>query len=159
MIRSHDFVVDEEIDVIENNTFSIEWEEDHINAYRFPRIFALRRPTWEVSPTRSIEDFKRAFFSNSVDALSRFACMPPEAVDAFFKSREKIETCFNQPYNGVDDLGRFQEWFSPSEDKEYFIHVDLAQKHDHCAVSMAHVDKWVHVKTFLNHEVVSPYVS
>lgn len=159
VIRDYEFKVDDEIDdSIEENKFSIEWEEDHINAYRFPRVFALKRPTWEVNPTRSIEDFKRAFFTNPVDALSRFACMPPESIDAFFKSREKIEACFNQPYNGVDDMGRFYEWFQPVEGKEYFVHVDLAQKHDHCAVAIAHVDKWVHVKAFLDHEVVSPIV-
>jgi hypothetical protein len=84
--------------------------------------------------------------------------MPPDAVDAFFRSKEKIETCFSQPYNGVDESGRFYEWFQPYEDKEYFMHVDLAQKHDHCAVALAHVDRWVSIKTFLDHEVVSPVV-
>lgn len=159
IIRSYEFKIDDELDdAIEENKFFIEWEEDHINAYRFPRIFALKRPTWEVNPTRTIEDFKRAFYTNSVDALSRFACMPPDSIDAFFKSREKIESCFNQPYNGVDDFGRFYEFFIPQEEKEYFVHVDLAQKHDHCAVAMAHVDRWVHIKSFLNHNVVSPVV-
>jgi hypothetical protein len=28
----------------------------------------------------------------------------------------------------------------------YFVHVDLAQKHDRCAVTMAHVEKWVKVE-------------
>jgi len=157
IIRSYEFKIDEELpDDVDSNKFQIDWEEDHINAYRYPKVFALKRPTWEVNPTRKITDFKIPFLNNPTDALARFACMPPEAVDAFFKSREKIEMCFNQPYNGVDDLGRFQDWFRPVEDKEYFIHVDLAQKHDHCAVAMAHVDRWVHVKTFLDHNVVSP---
>ena len=157
-IRSHKFTIDEEIGDVEENTFSIEWEEDNITAYRFPKMFALRRPTWEINPTRRIEDFKNSLFSNQVDALSRFACMPPEAIDAFFKSREKIETCFSQTYNGIDPDGRFYDWFQPVEGKEYFIHVDLAQKHDHCAVAMAHVDKWVHSRTFLDYEVVNPIV-
>lgn len=159
VVKSYQFKIDDELDdSIEENKFLIEWEEDQINAYRFPRVFALKRTTWDVNPTRTIEDFKRTFFSNPVDALSRFACMPPEAVDAFFKSRDKVETCFSQPYNGVDDLGRFYDWFLPVDDKEYFIHVDLAQKHDHCAVAMSHVDRWVHIKTFMDHEVVSPMV-
>jgi len=159
IVRSHEFKIDDELDDdIRENMFSIDWEEDHINAYRFPRVFALKRPTWEVNPTRTIEDFKRAFFTNPMDALSRFACMPPESVDAFFKSRDKIETCFNQPYNGVDEFGRFYDFFIPQEGKEYFVHVDLAQKHDHCAVAMSHVDRWVHIKSFLDHNVVSPIV-
>lgn len=160
IMKSHTFIIDPDLDLpdIDENKFTIEWEEDIINSYRFPRTFALKRPTWEINPTRKIEDFKSSFFNNTVDALSRFACMPPEAVDAFFKSRDKIETCLSQPYNGVDDLGRFYDWFIPTDNKEYFVHVDLAQKHDHCAVAMAHVDRWVQVKTFLNHEVISPLV-
>jgi len=158
-IKTHEFKIDDELDdSIQENKFEIEWQEDNILSYRFPRIFALRRTTWDVNPTRTIEDFKRSFFTNPIDGLSRFACMPPDAVDAFFRSKEKIETCFSQPYNGVDELGRFYEWFQPYEDKEYFMHVDLAQKHDHCAVALAHVDRWVSIKTFLDHEVVSPVV-
>ena len=80
------------------------------------------------------------------DALSRFACMPPEAVDAFFKSREKIEKAFNNTAIAIDEFGRMESWFKPDPEKQYFIHVDLAQKHDHCAVAMSHVRNWVNIK-------------
>jgi hypothetical protein len=30
----------------------------------------------------------------------------------------------------------------PTRDKTYFVHVDLARKHDRCAVAMGHVVKW-----------------
>jgi hypothetical protein len=157
-IKEHTFKLDETIDDgVSSNEFTVEWEEDKINAYKFPKVFALRRPTWEINPTRSIDDFKIAFYKNSIDALSRFACMPPDAVDAFFRSREKIETCFSGT-NGVDSTGRFFESFKPQEDKEYYVHVDLAQKHDHCAVALAHVDKWVTLSTFNDHEVINPFV-
>jgi hypothetical protein len=157
-IKEHTFKLDETIeDGVASNEFSVEWEEDKINAYKFPKVFALRRPTWEINPTRSIDDFKIAFYKNPIDALSRFACMPPDAVDAFFRSREKIETCFSGT-NGVDSTGRFFESFKPQEDKEYYVHVDLAQKHDHCAVALAHVDKWVTLSTFNDHEVINPFV-
>lgn len=157
-IKDHTFKLDETVeDNVPSNEFTVEWEEDHINAYKFPKVFALRRPTWEINPTRSINDFKIAFYTNPIDALSRFACMPPDAVDAFFRSREKIETCFSGT-NGVDASGRFFESFKPQEDKEYYIHVDLAQKHDHCAVALAHVDKWVTINTFNDHEVINPFV-
>ncbi len=43
---------------IAKNEFDIEWEEDHIISYKYPRMYALRRPTWEINPTRSIDDFK-----------------------------------------------------------------------------------------------------
>jgi hypothetical protein len=157
-IRTHKFVLDPTTENPEDNTFSIEWEEDEIVAYSYPKVFALKRPTWEINPTRNIEDFKIQFYKNPIDALSRFACMPPDATDAFFRSREKIESCFRLPTNAVDSEGRFAEWFKPEENKEYFIHVDLAQKHDHCAVGMAHVEKWVKVGGFNDYDVINPFV-
>ena len=161
IMRSHTFKLDEELDGEEDtaeNYFSIEWEEDIIEAYKFPKVFALRRPTWEINPTRKIEDFKIAFFSKPTDALSRFACMPPDAVDALFRSKEKINACFNQVNIAVDETGRFAPSFQPDKEKQYYIHVDLAQKHDHCAVSLAHVEKWVKVNSFNDKDVVSPIV-
>jgi hypothetical protein len=160
IVRSHKFKMDEDLpDGTEGNEFEIEWEEDHIKSYLIPKVYALKRPTWEVNPTRSIEDFKTAFYKNSMDALGRFACMPPEMVDAFFKSREKIEKAFNKTGMAVDKFGRLEEWFKPEEDKVYFIHVDLAQKHDHCAVTMAHVDRWVNVKITNDYSQPAPVVS
>jgi hypothetical protein len=157
VIRAHEFTLDEDLGNAEGNKFSIEWEEDHINSYRVPKVFAMKRPTWEVNPTRAIDDFKVAFFTNPTDALARFACMPSDAIDAFFKSREKIEQAFSE-FNPIDDDQRFMDWFKPEPDKEYFIHVDLAQKHDHCAVTMAHIDRWVYIKMFNNYEQKVPIV-
>ena len=157
--RSHRFKLDP--DLPENtvgNEFDISWDEDQIISYKYPRVYAIRRPTWEVNPTRSIEDFKIAFYRDVTDALGRFACMPPEAIDAFFKSREKIEMAFNDLSVAVDGFGRFEEWFLPKDDTEYFIHVDLAQKHDHCAVSMAHIEKFVSVKVTDTYSQPAPIV-
>jgi hypothetical protein len=146
IIRSHTFKKDIELpDGIKENEFTIEWEEDHITHYNTQKVFALKRPTWEINPTIKIEDLAQAFYDDPVDSLSRFACMPPDAVDAFFKSREKIEAAFVQK-NGVDERGAFENHFVPDEEKEYFVHVDLAQKHDHCAVALAHIDHWVTMK-------------
>jgi hypothetical protein len=159
IIRDHRFKMYEELpDGTEGNEFTVEWEEDNIISYKIPRVFALKRPTWEINPVRKIDDFKVAFFTNPTDALSRFACMPPEAIDAFFKSREKIEKAFNKAHLAVDNFGRLEEWFIPDPDKEYFIHVDLAQKHDHCAVAMAHVNKWVNVKVTDTYSQPAPVV-
>ena len=159
VIKTHEFILNPDLPEDEpGNKFSISWEEDHIVAYKVPKTYALKRPTWEINPTRSIEDFKIDFYKNAEDALSRFACMPPEAVDAFFKSREKIETAFNNPNLAVDSSGRYAEWFKPIDDKEYFIHVDLAQKHDHCAVSLAHVEKWVNMKVGNEYAQSAPVV-
>ena len=157
--RVHKFKVDPDLpDNTQGNEFEVYWDEDHIVSYRYPRVYAIKRPTWEVNPTRSIDDFKIAFYRDPIDALGRFACMPPEAIDAFFKSREKIEKAFSNLALGIDQFGRFEDWFVPIEDKDYFIHVDLAQKHDHCAVSMAHINRWVNVKVTDNYSQPAPIV-
>lgn len=140
--RTHTFKIDEDMaDGVEGNEFTIAWEEDHIVSYSLPKVFALKRPTWEVNPTKPIEDFKIAFMRDRMDALARFACMPPDAVDAFFKDKQKIEFAFTRR-NAVDLTGRFQEWFTPIPGVRYFMHVDLARKHDRCAIAMSHVDSW-----------------
>jgi hypothetical protein len=142
IIKTHQFKIDPDLpDGTEGNEFEIEWEEDHIISYFVPRVFALRRPTWDVNPTRRIEDFTVAFLTNTIDALSRFACMPPDAIDAVFKDKAKIEAVFSGP-NGVDEYDRFTESFVPNPDHRYYMHVDLARKKDRCALAMAHVDRW-----------------
>ena len=95
-------------DGTEGNEVTVEWEEDHIVSYTIPKVYAIKRPTWEINPTKSIENFKVEFYKNMSDALGRFACMPPEAVDAFFKSREKIEKAFSNMALAVDGFGRFE---------------------------------------------------
>jgi len=160
VIQSKTMKMDEDLpDGTEGNEITVEWEEDHIKSYLFPKTYAIKRPTWDINPTKKIEDFKVDFYRNSLDALGRFACMPPEAVDAFFKSREKIEKAFNKMNLAVDKFGRLEEWFKPEPEKEYFLHVDLAQKHDHCAVSMAHVDRWVNVRVTNDYSQPAPIVS
>ena len=147
VLRHHKFKVDPELpDGIEGNEFEMEWEEDHIISYKIPRVYALKRPTWEINPTRKIEDFTIDFYTDPTDALSRFACMPPDATDAFFKNRTVIEKAFSNPNLNVDSYGRFLDSFKPDPDKFYYIHVDLAQKHDHCAVALSHVHNWVTMK-------------
>lgn len=159
VIRSQILKMDEDLpDGTEGNEVTVEWEEDHIISYKYPKTYAIKRPSWEVNPTKNIDNYKVEFYKNMPDALGRFACMPSEAVDAFFKSREKIEKAFNNTALAVDKFGRIETWFAPDPDKEYFIHVDLAQKHDHCAVAMSHVQKWVNVKVTDSYSQPAPIV-
>jgi hypothetical protein len=159
IIRTQVLKLDQDLpDNTEGNEFEVAWEEDHIVSYVYPRVFALKRPTWEVNPTKKITDFTVAFHKNPVDALGRFACMPSDAVDAFFKSRSKIEKAFSQASLAVDNFGRLEDWFKPDLEKDYFIHVDLAQKHDHCAVAMGHVNKWVDIKVTDTYSQPAPIV-
>ena len=156
--RSHEFVVNPELpEDAEGNKFTIEWEEDHITQYRLPRVFALKRPTWEVNPTRSIEDFKVAFFTDPLDARMRFLCDPSVASDAFFRNKDRLEACMSIA-NPVDNVRRIDESWKPRQDKVYYVHADLAQQVDKCAVALAHVDKWVKVQVTDAFEQIVPIV-
>jgi hypothetical protein len=140
-----------------DNYFDISWDEDQIISYKYPGVFALKKPTWEVNPTRKIDDFKIAFLTDIGDAMQRFACVPTFASDAFFKQSEKVRACMTLR-NPVDNFRRFDESFKPDPDKVYYVHADLAQKHDKCAVAIAHVDKWVNIQVINNYEQVAPIV-
>lgn len=132
-------------DGIEGNEITVKWEEDHITKYKRPKVFALRRPSWEVNPARKIEDYTDDFVDDMGDALGRYACMPSNLTLGFFKRTDRIEAAFSR-LNGVDGSGVFHPQFQPIEETQYFMHVDLAQKHDKCAVGMAHIDKWIEYK-------------
>jgi hypothetical protein len=156
--KSHTFIVNPTMSEDDkDNKFTIEWDEDEIVSYKYPGVFALKRPTWEINPTRSIDDFKLAFFTDPGDALMRFACVPTFASDNFFKSRDKVEKCLSIR-NPVDNIRRFDTSFVPNKDKVYYVHADLAQKHDKCAVAIAHVDKWVTIQEFNDYKQVVPFV-
>lgn len=158
--RSHVMKLDPDLpDGDPDNEFLIEWEEDHILKYRFKHIFALRRPTWEINPTVQIDSpaMVREAVEDPGDFLGRFACMPSHLTDGFFKNREAIDAAF-VTQNGVDENGTFLDKFQPKPDKKYFVHVDLAQKHDYCAVAMAHVDSWVNIKVGNNYSEIHPVV-
>lgn len=157
-IRKHKFVLNKDLPEDDpENSFEISWEEDNIISYKYPGVFALKRPTWDINPLRSIEDFKVSFYRDINDSLMRFACMPTESSDTFFKSREKLEKCLSL-VNPVSDKRIFNTSFAPDPNALYFAHADLAQKHDKCAVAVSHVEKWVEISVFNNYHQVVPFV-
>ena len=157
-LRNHTFIINDEMPPDNpENQFTIEWEEDHILSYKYPGVYAIKRPTWEANPTRSIDDFKIAFMTDYGDAMQRFACVPSFVSDAFFKQKDKLERamCLHNP---IDSFKRIESAFEPKDGVRYYIHADLAQKHDKCAVAISHVDKWVQVRTFNDHTQIHPLV-
>ncbi len=155
---THRFIMNPDFpEDLEGNYLDIGWDEDQIIAYKYPGVFALKRPTWVVNPTRKIDDFKLAFFTDMGDAMQRFACVPTFASDAFFKQKDKLEKCMTLR-NPIDNNKRFDESFVPDPDKVYYVHADLAQKHDKCAVAIAHVDKWVNLQVVKDYEQVAPII-
>lgn len=156
--KTHKFILNDELpEEAEGNTFEIEWDEDEIIAYKYPGVFALKRPTWIVNPTRKIDDFKLAFYTDMGDAMQRFACVPTFASDAFFKQQDKIRQSMTL-LNPLDQFRRFDENFHPDPEKVYYVHADLAQRHDKCAVAIAHVEKWVNIQVIKDYQQVAPVV-
>ena len=156
--KTHKFIMNEELpEDMEGNSLEIEWDEDVITSYKYPGVFALKRPTWVVNPTRKIDDFKLAFYTDMGDAMQRFACVPTFSSDAFFKQTEKIRQAMTI-LNPLDQFRRFNENFQPDPEKVYYIHADLAQRHDKCAVAIAHVDKWVNIQVIKDYQQVAPIV-
>ena len=157
-IKKHTFIINPDLPAdMPENQFEIEWEEDQILSYRYPGIYAIKRPTWDANPTRSINDFKTAFLDDFPDAMQRFACVPSYVSDAFFKQKDKLEKSMSRR-NPVDAFKRLETSFQPEEDIRYFLHADLAQKHDKCAIAISHVDKWVQVRTFNDYTQIHPFV-
>ena len=156
--KHHKFIMNDELpEDAEGNSLEIEWDEDTILSYKYPGVFALKRPTWVVNPTRKIDDFKLAFFTDMGDAMQRFACVPTFSSDRFFKQQDKIREAMSIR-NPLDGWKRFEESFTPDPDKVYFVHADLAQKHDKCAVAIAHVEKWVNIQVVKDYSQVAPIV-
>jgi hypothetical protein len=156
--KKHTFTINPDLpEDSPENRFDIEWTEDHILSYKYPGVYAVKRPTWEANPTRSIEDFKIAFMTDYADAMQRFACMPSFVTDAFFKQKDKLERamCLHNP---IDNFKRVEPKWQPDENIRYYLHADLAQKHDKCAIAIAHVDKWVEVRTWNDYTQIHPFV-
>jgi len=156
--KTHKFIMNPDLpEDADGNSLEINWDEDEIVSYKYPGVFALKRPTWVVNPTRKVDDFKLAFYTDLGDAMQRFACIPTFASDAFFKQRDKVRAAMTLR-NPLDQFRRFDETFVPDPDKIYFVHADLAQKHDKCAVAIAHVDKWVSIQVIKDYQQVAPVV-
>ena len=156
--KTHRFVMNPDLPAdAEGNYLDIEWDEDTIISYKYPGMFAVKRPTWVVNPTRKIDDFKLAFFTDLGDAMQRFACVPTFSSDRFFKQTEKVKAAMTIR-NPLDAIRRFDESFKPDPNKKYFVHADLAQKHDKCAVAIAHVDKWVNIQVIKDYQQIAPVV-
>ena len=156
--KNHTFIMNPDLPAeLDGNSLTIEWEEDTIISYKYPGVFALKRPTWVVNPTRTVDDFKLAFFTDMGDAMQRFACIPTFSSDRFFKQIEKVRASMNIR-NPLDSSRRFEETFTPDPNKIYYVHADLAQKHDKCAVAIAHVDKWVNIQVIKDYQQIAPVV-
>lgn len=158
VVKTHKFIMNPDLpEDSDGNSLEIEWEEDSIISYKYPGMFALKRPTWVVNPTRKVDDFKLAFYTDMGDAMQRFACVPTFTSDRFFKQTDKVRQAMSMR-NPIDSFRRFEETFQPDPEKIYYVHADLAQRHDKCAVAIAHVEKWVNIQVIKDYEQIAPVV-
>lgn len=143
---SHTFVLNPELPPgTENNEFSVEWEEDEIISYKYSNVWALRRPTWRVNPTKTIDSFIMDFYADPADALGRFAACPQDTdgINDWYKDKAKVDATFVN-LNGVGADGSIR--LEPNSEKQYYIHVDLALKQDNAALALAHVEDFKRFK-------------
>lgn len=156
--REHTFIINPELPHDSpNNQYRIEWLEDHIISYKYPKFFAICRPTWEVNPTKTIDDFKVAFVKNEEDARTRFLAQPDAITDALFGRKDKIYSSLVH-MNPLGNNNTPLDDFVPDPNKRYYMHADLAQKVDRCAVAISHVEKWVPVEYSSGHKSYQPHV-
>jgi len=141
-VFKHTFKLNPELpEGAEGNEFTIEWEEDEILSYKFANVWALRRPTWKVNPTKTIDSFMMDFYADVNDSLGRFAACPQDTdgVHDWYRDKTKIDATFSEP-NGVAEDGSIR--IKPDPGKLYYLHVDLALLQDNAAVAMAHVEDY-----------------
>lgn len=155
--RTHTYVIDHDMAATPENTFTIEWDEDHIHKYVIPGIFAIKAPSWEVNPGRDIEDYKDSFYRNPIDAYQRFACKPTAMEDGLFRDESLLRDRM-QFANPISAEHRLHESWEPKPGVKYYVHADLAQKRDRAAVAVAHVEKWVNIGNVVGRQHVVPYV-
>lgn len=150
---SEDFPVNPEIPMSERNKITVDWFEEEVLTYKEPYVLALRIPSWKFNPQRTMQDYIGEFFRDMPDALARFACNPPDSIDSFFTDKEKVHDSFKEVRHPFEDNWQFMPSFVGNPSTRYYMHVDLAQKSDRAAISIAHVEDWVRVGSGIYQEV------
>jgi len=157
VLENHTYVIDPDLAPTPDNTLTIEWEKDIIHDYVIPGMYAVKAPSWEVNPNRSIEDYKGSFVLNPNDAYQRFACMPFALSDGLFRDPDALKEIMIIR-NPVDANRRLEESWKPKDNVTYYLHADLAQKQDRAAVAVAHVDGWINMGKVMDYEQIQPVV-
>jgi hypothetical protein len=121
-------------------------------------VLRIKAATYEVNPMITREMLEPEYRRNPIEARSRFECIPPEMVDAFFRDPERVRKCFKGEWYVIDegtrneklmlreredlipiaDDGTFKPWFKCMDNHTRYIHVDLGLKRDRAALAMCH---------------------
>lgn len=136
-------------DGIDENEFTVTWDEDEIISYKQDNWYAIKAPTFRVNPMNSIDDYRDSFLADieagTSETLLRVCANPPLHTDTiFFKNQLLVEEAFDQ-LNGWNHKTETFECL-PDNEKEYFVHVDLSKTSDRCVVGLGHVQSWQQVQ-------------
>ena len=116
-----------------------------------PRIYASRRPVWQVKPKdiycgKTFEfqglqvpvEYEADFKRNPQRALRDIAARPTDALAAFFTDPQAIEAAGDATIRpALDESGRWRADFQAPNRMPRYLHIDLGIKHDACGIGMA----------------------
>jgi hypothetical protein len=98
--------------------------------------------TWEINPTKTKEMFDRKYEINPEDARCKFECIPPMAIDAFYKDTQRVDNCKVYRTHPIDALGRWKSNFIGNQEFIYYARFDLSKNHDSTGFAMVHVAEY-----------------
>ena len=134
-------------DLLEHGGVMLDEKVGNRGGYREATSWCLKAATWDVNPTRHREEFENEFRRDPIMARARFACEPPEMVDAYFRDPESVRAAFRFKENPLDDDGHYKEWFLGKDPHPRYIHIDLGLKRDRAALCMVHSPGLKKIKT------------
>ena len=120
-----------------------------------PKTWTIKAATWEVNPTIEREQLESEYIRKPIEARARFECEPPNMEDAYFRDPDLVRKAFNYSDSPIDeDDSSFKKWFTGSDGRTRFIHVDLALKRDRAALCMVHSPGMKEIQTSMGVETL-----
>lgn len=85
-------------------------------------------------------EYKRQFDENPEKALRDLAAIPFYAVSPYFTMIDKVENYPQTRPIPYDENNVLYDWFEGESAKNYWMHIDLASKHDSVGVGLGHIE-------------------
>jgi len=105
-----------------------------------PLVYVSKGTTYEVNPTKTLDDFDYERKRNPIRFQCRIQCNPGAAEDAFFKNEAAIRRSFSRDFSSPIDsqTNRFKSSFICGDRFPRYGHVDLAKNRCRAAFSVVH---------------------
>lgn len=116
--------------------------------------------TFELRPDLKKESFASEYDRDPINAAAKYECKPPHSRSSYHRE-EQVVHIFDEkiraPFRAGKEEDELAPWFSPrflgvDEDTPFWIHVDLALRHDACGFAMGYcsgftlrniLDRWM----------------